>query len=242
MPGENTSSDTGASGSASTPSGETWRLSISKPLTSKRHRAFDREVHDGERTVGEAPRGGDAHPAVALHFERRGPGEGAGRVAGGDEHVAVLGLLFGDHLDVGQRGERVASQQRVGGCRRQARRFELGGVDRDAGDRERVGGATLREQAEVALDERGRAVELAVERRRLRRRRRPRAARRRSRAGSGRVRAAAAGGCRGCGRSGDRSCRAARPRSGATAAPGATVCAAVSMTAASPSRDSTSTV
>ena len=35
MPGENTSSDTGASGSASTPSGETCRLSIAKPLTSK---------------------------------------------------------------------------------------------------------------------------------------------------------------------------------------------------------------
>jgi hypothetical protein len=35
MPGENTSRETGASGSASAPSGETWRLSIAKPLTSK---------------------------------------------------------------------------------------------------------------------------------------------------------------------------------------------------------------
>ena len=131
-PGEKTSSGTGSSGSASTPSGDTWRLSTSKPLTCELHRAAHREVDDGQRgwtrtATSERPRSSrHARPGTSTSLVR------TGRVVDGDRRVPVE-LLRPHDLDVGQRRERALAQERLGGRRRQARLLERRGVDATPG-------------------------------------------------------------------------------------------------------------
>ena len=137
------------------------------PLTSNVIEPLDGEVHHRERAGREPPRRGEADRPVALDVERGRSGVVARAVLDGDVGHVAIGLL-GHGADVGERRERVAAQQRLRRGRGQARGLERGGVDRHAGNGERLGGAALGEQLEVALDERRRAVELARDRRRRR--------------------------------------------------------------------------
>ena len=84
-------------------------------------------------------------------------------IRGGHERRAGVGRLLGHDLDVGEGGQGCGSQERVGCRRRKSRSLQLGRVDGHPCDGQGIGGTTLREHAEVPLDERGGAVELAVE-------------------------------------------------------------------------------
>ena len=171
MPGENTSSGTGAERVGIDALGRDLPLVDREPVDVERHRALDREVHDRQRARREPPRRREPDRAVALHLEGRRARESrprGTRVTRVD--AVVVGLLGHDSMSVSV--ARARAQQRIGCRRRKPGGLELGGVDGDAGHGERIGGAALGQHAEVALDERGRAVELAVDRAARRRRRR----------------------------------------------------------------------
>ena len=150
-------------GSASTPSGETCRLSSENPLTSNVIDPLTATFTSASGLFAKRPRRSDPQPAVALHFEGRRTRESPRVVRGGHERRAGVGRLLGHDLDVGEGGQGCGSQERVGCRRRKSCSLQLGRVDGHACDGQGIGGTTLREQAEVPFDERGGAVELAVE-------------------------------------------------------------------------------
>ncbi|UJP09687.1 hypothetical protein L2X99_14950 [Microbacterium sp. KUDC0406] len=76
-----------------------------------------------------------------------------------DTALARLGL----QLHVAERRERRPAQQGLGGVPVDARGFEHGAVDGDAGHPQRIGRAAGGQQIEVPRDEGRRAVELLVE-------------------------------------------------------------------------------
>ncbi|KNC28308.1 hypothetical protein FF38_14265, partial [Lucilia cuprina] len=123
-----------------------------EPVDRERGGAAERQVDHRERTLREPPRGRQPDPAGALHAEGRRAAVRP-RLVRHRHDLDAVALLLAHDLDVAERGERRAAQQRLARVGGQARGGQIGGVDRDARQRQRLRRAALAQHLQVPGDE-----------------------------------------------------------------------------------------